>query len=318
VSRSQRAPLVALLFALGCAHQSWQDPGHRWITGSTPHFKIHGDGSRGSVEDVLVRLEETYAALTATFFPNTEVPIIEGMVFSQEEEFKTLTAGRPVVGMFVLQVGSNGSLLVVRGDAPAYLIDQTVTHELVHRLILQHYPALPLFVNEGLALYLETVQVRQKGIIFGAAPRDELDVANYGGAVPLPELLAAPGTSMHGPDGHRYYASAWAFMHELIQGGGGRYLRRLPAALRAFEQVERSPRGFAEALAAVYPERTLPELEQSMFHEAAWAEGMGADHVVGVTFPHPTVNPITADADPTYIKELSSQLMSRLNPGYMR
>jgi hypothetical protein len=171
-------------------------------------------------------------------------------------------------------------------------------------------------VNEGLALYLETVQVRNKGILFGAAPRDELDVANYGGAVTLPQLMEARVSSMHGPEAHRYYASAWAFVHELVQGNGGRYHRRLPAALRGFEQVEPTPRGFAEALAAVYPERTLPELEEAMFREAAWAEQMGADHLMGVAFPHPSVTPLTAPSDPAYIKQLSGQLLRRLNPTY--
>jgi hypothetical protein len=309
--------LVPLLLALGCAHQSWKDPGRRWISGNAPHFQIHADGSRGSLEDVLVRLEETYLALTATFFPGTEIPVIEGMVFNDDEEFQTLTARAPIVGAFVPGVGPHGSLLVVRGQAPPDLIDQTVTHELVHRLVLQTYPRLPVFVNEGLALYLETVHVRQKAIVFGAAPRDELDIANYGGAVSLSELLAAGRSSMHGPDGHRYYASAWAFMHELIQGNGGRYLRRLPAALRVLEEVARSPAGIAEALAEVYPDRTLPELEKAMFHEASWAQGMGADHVVAVPFPHPAVKATTTDADPAYIEQLSAQLLSHLNPGYL-
>jgi hypothetical protein len=308
--------LLWSVLAVGCAHQSWDDPGGRWITGSTPHFRMHGDGSRGSLEDVLVRLEETYLALTATFFPDSAIPVIEGMVFTQSEEFQSLAGSPRIVGLFVPGIGPSGSLLVVRGDAERDMIDQIVAHELVHRLITQSYPRLPLFVNEGLALYLETVQVRHRGIVFGAAPRDELDVANYGGAVPLPELLAAAGASMHGPDAHRYYASAWAFMHELIQGGGGRYLRRLPAALRALEQVERSPRGVADALAAVYPERTLPELEEAMFREAAWVEHMGADHVVGVAFPHPVVDPATAPADPAYIKDLSRRLLARLNPNH--
>jgi hypothetical protein len=306
--------LLPLLLALGCAHRSWQEPGTRWKTGSSPHFKIHSDGSRGSLEDVLVRLEETYVGLTSTFFPDTEIPMIEGMVFTDDEEFLTLVGNRPLVGLFVMQVGPTGSLLVVRGQAHAELIDRTVTHELVHRLIVQAYPRLPLFVNEGLALYLETMQVRDKGILFGAAPREELAIANYGGAVDLPELLRASGSSMHGPEGHRYYASAWAFMHELIQGNGGRYLRRLPAVLRAFQQVERSPRGIAEALAAVYPERTMPELEEAMFREAAWAQNLGADHVVGVASPRPAVATKTQDADPAYIKQLSRQLMLRLNP----
>jgi hypothetical protein len=302
---------LLLLLTLGCAHQTWQDPGSRWITGSTPHFKMHGDGSRGSLEEVLVRLEESYIALTATFFPGTEIPVIEGMVFSDKEEFESLTGTQHIVGLFVPGVGPSGSLLVVRGDVEPEMIDRTVSHELVHRLVAQSYPRVPLFVHEGLALYLETVQVRDKGIIFGAAPREELDVANYGGAVTLPQLLEAPGGSMHGPDGHRYYASAWAFMHELVQGNGGRYVRRLPAALRAFEQVPRTPQGFAEALAAVYPERTLPELEQAMFREAAWAESLGADHVMGVGFRHPSVNPTTAPADPAYVKQLSGLIRAR-------
>jgi hypothetical protein len=299
--------LLPLLLAVGCAHQ--------WSTGSTPHFKIHGDGSRGSLEDVLVRLEESYVAMTATFFPGVQIPTIEGMVFSEQDEFKSLTGMENVVGLFVPNIGATGSLLAVRGDAEQDDVDHIVAHELAHRLILQSYPRLPLFVNEGFALYLETVQVRRKGILFGAAPRGELMVANYGGAVSLAELLAAPGASMHGPDGHRYYASAWAFMHELIQGNGGRYVNRLPAALRAFEQVERSPRGIAEALAAIYPERTLPELEQAMFHEATRALGMGADQVVGVPFPRPTVNVTVAAADPAYIHELSGKLLWRLRYG---
>jgi hypothetical protein len=52
-----------------------------------------------------------------------------------------------------------------------------------------------------------------------------------------------------------------------------------------------------------------------MFHEATWAQGMGADHLVGVPFPHPTVDATIADADPAYIRELSGKLLARLRYG---
>jgi hypothetical protein len=130
--------------------------------------------------------------------------------------------------------------------------------------------------------------------------------------VPLADLMAVHGASMHGPDGHRYYASAWAFVHQLIHAQQGRYRSRLPAALRAFQQVPHTLQGIGEALTAVYPERTLDEIEHEMFADAGWMETLGTDHLLAVRFPRPTVAPTTRPADPEHIRGISQQLVRRL------
>jgi hypothetical protein len=295
---------VAAATCVGCAHQSWVDPGGRWNTGASAHFVVHGDGTEGRVRDVLVRLEETHAALAAGFFPGVEIPRVEGIVFEDSDEYEEVAVPR-TAGLFVPGVGHGGSLLVIRGDLEdSQFVDQIVAHELAHRFMAASYPALPVWLNEGFAMYVETVQVRDKGVLFGSPPVNELSVVNDGGAVPLEELMTARVSAMHGPSAQRYYASAWAFMHQVIHVGNGRFLARLPALLRGFERAPRTHEGALDVLAGVYPELSADEIEHGMFSSAAWMQGMGASRVLAVRLPRPIVHSQVQTANPAEIREL--------------
>jgi hypothetical protein len=67
---------VALLLLCACTHSPWVDPGWGWETVRTEHFIVHSDRSGRTIEQALVRFEETYAALAATIFHETRVPPI--------------------------------------------------------------------------------------------------------------------------------------------------------------------------------------------------------------------------------------------------
>ena len=54
-----------------------------------------------------------------------------------------------------------------------------------------------------------------------------------------------------------------------------------------------------------------------MFAEAAWMYHMGADHIVAMRLARVSVEPVTAPADPEYIRGLSLQLLARLRPDYL-
>lgn len=70
---------------------------------------------------------------------------------------------------------------MIRDDGERHHVDRIAAHELVHRLVAEKYRSLPTWRNEGVASYLETIQVRREQIVVGLiddrgppAPRGDL------------------------------------------------------------------------------------------------------------------------------------------------
>jgi hypothetical protein len=93
-------------------------------------------------------------------------------------------------------------------------------------------------------------------------------------------------------------------MHQVIHTGNGRFLPRLPALLRGFEQAPRTREGALDVLAGVYPELSVDDIEHGMFSSAAWMQGMGASRVLAVRLPRPTIHPQVKAANAADIRNL--------------
>src|SRR5262245_52652305 len=99
-----RAPALVALALLGaCARTPWVSPGWGWETARTEHFVLHSDRSGRTIERTLARFEETHAALSATFFSDVEVPLVEAVVLESSDYDQVV--GTSTGGMFLNELG---------------------------------------------------------------------------------------------------------------------------------------------------------------------------------------------------------------------
>ena len=113
---------------------------------------------------------------------------MEALVFGDSTEYDAV-AGRGSAGKFLPGLGATGSLLIVRHSESPTALDSVVAHELAHRFVDAAHPALPNWLDEGLASYLESADVRGDEVRFGAATRRSIHGFQAAGGVSFAALV---------------------------------------------------------------------------------------------------------------------------------
>jgi hypothetical protein len=265
------AGITLLLLAAGCmlrqvpdgADGAYAGAFDDWETARSAHFVLHTDAGLGAIETIIARFEDTYEALKATFFRGVEVPAVEALVFADAAEYREV-AGANSAGRFLPGVGGTGSLLVVRHSENPEVLEVVVAHELAHRFADAAHPALPNWLDEGIASYLESVDVRGDEVRFGAASMRSGHGFSVGGGVTFNDLVRVTPDRMYGSDAQSYYAAAWALVHYLMNGRGGALRARVGQLLVEVEAATRRNQTAEAAFAEVYPDLTGAELDQAI------------------------------------------------------
>ena len=264
-----------------------------WETIRSRHFLVHTDAGRGGVDTIIARFEDTYQALSSTFFAGAKVRDVEAMVFADSAEYDRI-AGRGTAGRFIPGLGPTGSLLVVRYHENRAQLERVVAHELVHRFADAVHPRLPNWMDEGIAMFLETVEVRDDEILIGESPRgtSEHGFADAGG-VSFRDLVNAPLDRLYGNEARFYYAAAWAVVHHLMVGDGGRDRDRFSALLHALEQTQRAGRSAELAFTQVYPELSAARLDAEVERLTRGLNRPGVEKLMVLPFRRPPAESIT-------------------------
>lgn len=128
----------------------------------TAHFVFYFEpAKKAGVAEMARLLEESYGEVTQAlqYHPPAKTSVI---VYSTQREFQRAARGR-ILDYVNLEwfIGDNrdDTVLIVSPDIPnrmhdARAIGQTAVHEFVHVLEDAINPALPLYIHEGIALYL--------------------------------------------------------------------------------------------------------------------------------------------------------------------
>jgi hypothetical protein len=223
VSRSlSLLPTLALIVAQacgGCAHERpWEQPGERWRAVSSDHFVLYTERSFPTYRYYLNRLEDTYAGLSRAFFSGVEVPRVEVLLLSDEDyvaRFRPETAG-----VFTVSTSAPGGLLVLRESPHRVVVHEVAAHELVHRFIEARYPSMPVWLNEGIASYLETIRVEGGEVQVGRLSA-LIDGFKLSDLMPLRALALADHQTFHGKDEKAMYHSATEFVRFLLRPDAG-------------------------------------------------------------------------------------------------
>jgi tetratricopeptide (TPR) repeat protein len=185
--------LGLLVAATGCASAPFRGPeagGDRWLEATSPHFRMASSQSEGSVRETLEELEVSYAALEQVAFPSSDNPSgMTRVVVLPQADFELLVASMPigknVAGFFSRggPLSQRAPLLVIKGGAGSQALP-TLQHELTHRFVAFHFPSAPVWLNEGLAMFWQSMEVDHGRLTFGGTVRTLVRPTRY------PELLA--------------------------------------------------------------------------------------------------------------------------------
>lgn len=213
------------------------------------------DQTRAIVEDL-----ETLASIltrTSPRFTSAAVPTTV-IVFAsrrESEPYFELLMGREnpsTTGLYVRHAG--GGTMFIDASRRRQRIEKTAMHELVHDLLKQSEQHAPHWIEEGLAEYFSTGEIRDGKITAGASIRAHASLVRRGLPMPLEQMFAVlPETDVSMTP--QFYAQSWAAVNWLMRTDRERFFPFL-------QDVERGT-AVADALRTHYG-KTLRDMESGI------------------------------------------------------
>jgi hypothetical protein len=294
------------VFAAGCAHTPWA-PHEGWQVVRTKHITMYTP-TKFAHKNTLETLELAYSALFATLFKNRRIAPVE-VVFLESPAFLS-TLGRYRNGITAARLPGKGHLarrgLVVMLEGTAIM---TAMHKIGHLFMHAVAPRAPLWIHEGFASYVETLEYwADDNGSNAAACLGRLFFAES--EIPLRELFSwtwAQYDESKKTDWYRFTASNLFDYFLMADGGAHR------AGL--FKLIEETGKGrpAEQVLAEIFPGVTVEGLQQKIVEHRRASEAkprtlcpmpfpVAPEHAAD--YSHPRVEPLA--------KEDIEQLMVRL------
>jgi tetratricopeptide (TPR) repeat protein len=224
-----------------------------WIELRTPSFLLFSDAGEKNARSVAARLERLRSVL-GQLNPGLKLTSPNPtyvFVFRDAESLKPyrrIYNGTPVDvgGYFLAQTEANWA--VINGD-PRGNETAILQHELLHSILSNNYPSLPLWFNEGMAEVYSAFQASDREAKIGAPVPEHVIWLRRHGAMPLADLFAVRQSSPDYNEGERrgaFYANAWALVHDLLVGNPA--LRdKAPAYFQEMAKEHPAPDAFHRA-----------------------------------------------------------------------
>ena len=140
--------------------------GSPWISVETPHFALATNMEKAPAEDLARMLEHTWTAMEYALesFPGGALEDVAAgsepvLVIALKNDREREAVHKQLGGAFSAQpllppAVSIGDISVNRGE-------EVLRHELAHALLSKRLPRVPLWLNEGIAMYLQTAELNR-------------------------------------------------------------------------------------------------------------------------------------------------------------
>ncbi len=255
---SQRVLVSLLLWFLlpGCAAVGArglcpEKGGRPWFEARSPHFLVRTNLEAGAAEKTALELERSRRALTLAFGRGFDPKgVVDVYVVRNQFELDEFSPGA-LSGMALR--GPDGVTLVMKGEgylvADAPSVDQLQLHELAHYLSGYALLRQPRWFAEGLAQYLETLQLAgdEQSVQIGRADKNSYVYVQLHGRVDFEELWAWDLlTETRQAQMQAYYASSWVWVHFLMNQHPQRFSRFQAGLARAEDPKAAWARAFGD------------------------------------------------------------------------
>ncbi|NNE68190.1 MAG: tetratricopeptide repeat protein [Pyrinomonadaceae bacterium] len=254
---------LATIFATTGASASSADT---WTTVRSDNFHLIGNAPSSEIGEVAVRMEQFREAF-GRLFPKIalqETVDTKVIVFRDVASFKPFLPKRPdgtpdegIGGYFLTSESANYiALTTAHGKQTTY---ETIFHEYVHHLLNNNFDRsdIPPWLNEGLAEYYSTMEVKDREVLLGNLRQDHLYYLKRSELIPLKDFFAVDNYSLHKNGDHSrtiFYAQAWALIHYLASKNR---LSNLSVLISASQSGEDSEKVFRRAFGVDFGEMEL-------------------------------------------------------------
>src|SRR5919201_396758 len=153
-----------------------------WVQVSSNTFIVKSSAGEERAKRVLKELEGFRQLIGTTLvFRNTELPElpIEVLLIGDESTMKELEPeynGRKVAVAGYYQAGRDRDFIVLSGRVFPQTLTSVVYHELTHYFLARGLRSRPTWLNEGLAEYFSTAEIRNDEVSLGAVSLDRLQL----------------------------------------------------------------------------------------------------------------------------------------------
>ena len=303
-----RKSIFLLLPLFVAAISSARDKPQNWIEVQSPHFLIITNGNEKQGRHVADQFERMRAVFQKAF-PDLKVdpaaPII-AIALKDEKDFRALEPEEylgkgklQLAGLFLRAADKNYILL--RLDAEGEHPYETVYHEYTHLLSSKTEAWLPLWLNEGLAQFYQTAEIRDKEALLGQPDTGNIILLRQNRLLPLPVLLAVDHNSPYYHEenkGSIFYAESWALTHYFEITDAQQHTHRLidyvdlvskgtdsvTAATRAFgdlQKLQSELESYITHVAYMFKVPAVTQVDESAYKvqtmQAAQADAVRAD-----------------------------------------
>jgi tetratricopeptide (TPR) repeat protein len=274
------AALMLLALLSSCARGSALSPVHegRWLELSSTHVVLQTDLPEDEARASIAAMEDAVDQLAQVAFPslrNGRVPFTVVLI-SADRQFRDLIGyGEDAFFTTGSRLDLEPSAMVVM-HAHDYRYGPVDTrsaylHELTHVGVASDLPGAPVWLNEGLARYFETLTVDGAYAVTGES---HLGGFVHPGITPDAHwLLRADRKAFYGSDiadaslraehERRTYSGAWALVH-MLRNGPEAYRLRFGAFVRAMHRMRRWRQAWDEAFVGVSDEALDADFRQYM------------------------------------------------------
>ncbi|MCE1203256.1 MAG: DUF1570 domain-containing protein [Holophagaceae bacterium] len=218
-----------------------------WVEVRSPHFVAYSDAGEAEARRILEGFEGIRSVFSKVL-PGIKVDLHKPVVVIVAENEASMRrfvpdqfAGKdPKRSSGLYQRGRERDLAIVRLDA-GHQEDQpfaVVFHEYTHAIVHNNFSALPTWLDEGIAEFYGSTEIRSKRVYLGRIPFHHLDLLRRG-RMPLKALLQVNHDSpeyMEGSKANQFYAQSWAMVHYLFMDEEARKSDMFAAYLRALSR----------------------------------------------------------------------------------
>jgi len=218
-----------------------------WVEVRSPHFVAYSDAGEAEARRTLEGFEGIRSVFSAVL-PGIKVDLhkpVVVIVAENEASMRRFTpdqfAGKdPKRPSGLYMRGRERDLAIVRLDA-GHQEDQpfaVVFHEYTHAIVHNNFSALPTWLDEGIAEFYGSTEIRSKRVLLGRVPFHHLERLRRG-RMPLKALLQVNHGSpeyVEGSKANTFYAQSWVMVHYLFMDEEARKGGTLEAYLRALSR----------------------------------------------------------------------------------
>jgi len=198
----------------------------QWVEVSSPHFRVLTDSNEKQARHILDQFERM-RWMFQTLFPKANVdpaaPIVvlaakNGKSFEALEPEPYLAKGQLKVGGYFMQAADKNYILL-RLDAEQEHPFASIYHEYTHLQFSSDREWLPLWLNEGLAEFMQNTEFHDKDVVLGEPSADDIFYLRQNRLIPLDVLFKVDAKSPYYHEeqkGSVFYAESWALTHYLF------------------------------------------------------------------------------------------------------